>query len=183
MGKTAIATPLYISVAWTLMTSYQLFTQATVTTATIWVYDYIPTLGEWLLARTDMIVFIHSFAWIFLLSSVIPALLLGKEKGVLTQFALCLTLAILAFLIQDALTGIGALDQILTIAPIFQNPLLAITYLSIPYLLMIWLDVRSRRKNQKAETEQNETETEEPSKDTVAVDEEFFNEEEWEYAK
>lgn len=186
MGKTAIATPLYISVAWTLMTTYQLFTQTTVTTATIWIHNQIPTIGEWLLTKTDMIIFIHSFAWIFLLSSVIPGLLLGKERGVLSQFGLCLTLAFLAFLIQDALTSIGVLDQIMGVAPILQNPLLALAYLSVPYVLMLWLDVRGRRKKQKAKTEQVETETEEQpetQEDAFAVDEEFFNEEEWEYAK
>lgn len=181
MGKTALATPLYISVAWTLMTSYQLFTQTTVTTATIWITNYSPQLGTWLADRLSMIIFIHSFAWIFLLSSVIPALLLGKERGVLTQFALCLTLALLAFIIQDALATSGALDQILTQAPIFRNPILALAYLSVPYFLMLWLDIRTRRKKQKTETEQPETKTDKISED-ISFAEEEFNEAEWEYA-
>jgi hypothetical protein len=111
---------------------------------------YLPTIGIWIASRLDMIVFIHSFAWIFLLSSVIPSLILGKERGVLVQFGVCLTLTFLAFIIQDTLAGFnGALDQILGIAPLFQNPLLAATYLSIPYLLMIVFDIRSKRRFQK----------------------------------
>jgi hypothetical protein len=141
------------------MTSYQLFTETTVTTAATWLNNYLPTIGAWLYYRLDMIVFIHSFAWIFLLSSVIPGLLLGKERGVLMQFGLCLTLAFLAFVVQDALTGAGnqAVDQIFGLAPLFQNPILALLYLSLPYLLMAWLDVRSKRKKQELKTAESET--------------------------
>ena len=162
MRKTAIITPLYISVAWTLMVSYQLFTQTTVTAVTDYINIYIPSIGAWLVSRLDMIIFIHSFAWIFLLSSVIPSLILGKERGVLVQFGVCLTLAFLAFVIQDAVSGVGngALDQILGLAPLFQNPALAAAYLSLPYLLMLGFDIRSKRKKEKmlkkAEKENND---------------------------
>lgn len=151
MGRATILTPLYISIAWTLMTSYQLFTETTITTITTSIGTYLPTIGAWMTSRLDMIVFIHSFAWIFLLSSVIPSLLLGKERGVLIQFGLCLTLAFLAFVIQDAVAaglGNGALDQILGLAPLFHNPLLAAVYLLLPYLMMVWFDIRDKRKKQ-----------------------------------
>lgn len=150
MGKTTIITPLYISVAWALMTSYQFFTATTVTSVTIFIGTHLPTIGAWMASRLDMIIFIHSFAWIFLLSSVIPSLLLGKERGVLVQFGVCLTLTFLAFVIQDTLAGFnGALDQILGLAPLFQNPALATAYLSLPYFLMIGFDIRGKRKKEK----------------------------------
>ncbi|MCW4015315.1 MAG: hypothetical protein NWF06_03010 [Candidatus Bathyarchaeota archaeon] len=148
MGKSALLTPIYVSVAWTLMTSYQLFTETTVKTVTSSINTYLPTIGEWMAARLDLIVFIHSFAWIFLLSSFIPSLLLGKQRGVLVQFAVCLTLAVLANIVQGAVTGIGQgpLDQILGLAPLFQNPVLATAYMSLPYGLMLWFDIRGKRK-------------------------------------
>jgi hypothetical protein len=141
---------MYLSVAWTLMTSYQFFTATTVESVTAFVNVYLPTAGAWMAARLDMIVFIHSFAWIFLLSSVIPALLLGKERGVLVQFGVCLTLAFLTFIVKDAVTGLtsGALAQILGLAPLFQNPALAAAYLSLPYFLMVGFDIRSKRKKE-----------------------------------
>jgi len=180
LGKATIITPLYISVAWTLMASYQLFTETTVTSVTVYINMYLPTIGAWLVSRLDMIVFIHSFAWIFLLSSVIPALLLGKQRGVLVQFGVCLTLAFLAFVIQDAVTtglGNGALDQILGLAPLFQNPLVAAIYLALPYLLMLGFDIRSRRKKEKwIKVEKVETETDDFPEDTFIEDE--FEEEE-----
>ena len=148
MGRATLLTPLYISVAWTLMTSYQLFTETTVTTVTYAINSVLPVVGEWMFARIDLIVFIHSFAWIFLLSSFIPAVLLGKQRGVLIQFGVCLTLAVLANVIQGAVTGIGQgpLDQILGLAFLFQNPVIAIAYMSLPYLLMVWFDIRGKRK-------------------------------------
>ena len=148
MGKATILTPLYLSVAWTLMTSYQFFTTTTVKSVTSFINVYLPIVGGWMAARLDIIVFIHSFAWIFLLSSVIPALLLGKERGVLVQFGVCLTLSFLTFIVKDAVTDItsGPLDQILGLAPLFQNPILAAGYMSLPYLMMALFDIRGKRK-------------------------------------
>jgi len=83
MGKTTLLTPVYMSVAWTLMTTYQLFTEITVNTITNFIIVVVPIVGEWMMARIDLIVFIHSFAWIFFLSSFIPGVLLGKKRGVL----------------------------------------------------------------------------------------------------
>ena len=191
MGRATLLTPLYISIAWTLMTSYQLFTQTTVEAVTTYIGTILPTIGAWMASRLDMIVFIHSFAWIFLLSSVIPALLLGKERGVLVQFGLCLTLAFMAFVIQDAVkTGLGngALDQILGLAPLFHNPLLAAFYLLLPYLLMLGFDIRSKRKKQEwLKVEKVESETDDFPEDAffttedLEEDEEKTQEQEWEY--
>ncbi len=132
------------------MTSYQLFTQITVDTVTIFLGNYVPTIGAWMASRLDLIVFIHSFAWIFLLSSCIPAVLLGKQRGVLVQFGVCLTLAVLANVVQGAVAGIsnGPLDQIFGLAPLFRNPALATAYMSVPYLLMILFDIRGKRKKE-----------------------------------
>ena len=137
---------------------------------------YLPTIGVWMASRLDMIVFIHSFAWIFLLSSVIPSLILGKERGVLVQFGLCLTLAFLAFVVQDALRGLnGTLDQILGLAPLFQNPLLAAIYLSLPYFLMLGFDIRGKRKNEN--WVKVESETDDFPEDTFIVEDDFKEEE------
>jgi hypothetical protein len=159
LGKATLLTPLYLSVAWILMASYQLFTETTVESLTSYINYFIPTIGAWMAPRIDMIVFIHSFAWIFLLSSAIPSLILGKGRSVLVQFGVCLTLAFLAFVIQDVLTAqtSGALNQILGISQVFQNPLLATLYLSIPYLLMLGFDIKSKLKYEKVKTVERET--------------------------
>ncbi|MDG6222077.1 MAG: hypothetical protein QCH99_02305 [Candidatus Bathyarchaeota archaeon] len=150
MGKATLLTPVYMSVAWTLMTTYQLFTEITVNTITTSIMGTLPVVGEWMATRIDLIVFIHSFAWIFLLSSFIPAVLLGKQRGVLMQFFVCLTLAVLANIVQGAVTDVsgGPLDQILGLAPLFRNPLLATAYMSLPYAMMAWFDVKGKRQKQ-----------------------------------
>ena len=169
------------------MTSYQFFTATTVTSVTIFIGAYSTTIGAWMASRLDMIVFIHSFAWIFLLASVIPALLLGKERGVLAQFGVCLTLTFLAYIVQDTIAGFnGALDQILGLAPILQNPLVATAYLSIPYLLMVGFDIRSKRKKEKwskIERESNDFPEDVFMMEKDSEEEENAQEIEWAYSK
>ena len=133
------------------MTSYQLFTKITVDSITIFIGNYLPTIGAWMASRLDLIVFIHSFAWIFLLSSFIPSVLLGKQRGVLVQFTLCLTLALLANIIQGAVTDAsnGPLDQIFGLGTLLRNPLLAASYMSLPYLLMAWFDIHGKRQKER----------------------------------
>ena len=148
LGKAVFVTPLYLSVAWTLMISYQLFTETAVTTLVAQINTLMPSIGFWLISRVDLVVVFYSFAWVFVLSSVIPALLLGKERGVLVQFFVCLTLTFLAFVLLDVLELYAgtSLAQLLSFAFIFTNPIIATLYLALPYIVMIGLDVRSRRK-------------------------------------
>ena len=153
LGKAAWATPMYISVAWTLMISYQLFTQTAVTTVVTSVNTLLPSVGFWLSSRIDIVIFVYSFAWVFVLSSAIPGVILGKERGVLVQFFVCLTLTFLALITVDILESYGAasLNQLLGLSFMFNNLVIASFYLALPYILMIALDVRSRNKNKKKE--------------------------------
>ena len=177
MGKTTLLTPVYMSVAWTLMTTYQLFTDITVSTLIIFICKFNTTIGVWLSDRLDLIVFIHSFAWIFLLSSFIPAVLLGKKRGVLVQFGVCLTLAVLANIVQGAVTDVssGPLDQIFGLAPLFRNPAVATAYMVLPYFLMAWFDIRGKRKTE--ELKKLEMENNDFSEDLFTVENDFGDKE------
>ena len=161
LGKAAWVTPMYISVAWTLMISYQLFTQTAVTTVVTAVNTLLPSVGFWLSSRIDIVIFIYSFAWVFVLSSAIPGVILGKERGVLVQFFVCLTLTFLALITVDILESYGAasLNQLLGLSFMFNNLVIAALYLALPYILMIALDLRSRNKNKKKEDVEMLTET------------------------
>jgi hypothetical protein len=161
LGKASFVTPLYLSVAWTLMISYQLFTETAVTTLVTQINTFIPSVGFWLSSRVDMVVFVYAFAWVFVLSSVIPSLLLGKEHGVLVQFVVCLTLTFLAFALVDIMEiyAGASLAQLLSFAFVFSNPVLAALYLSLPYVIMIGLDVRARRRNKAKKESEELTET------------------------
>jgi len=94
MGKATLMTPLYVSVAWAMMVTYQIFTQTAVSTVLTSFNVLWPAAGEWLLLRMDMIIFVYAFSWVFVLSSVIPSLLLGKKRSVLVQFFVWLMLAL-----------------------------------------------------------------------------------------
>ena len=161
LGKAAWATPMYISVAWTLMISYQLFTQTAVTTVVTVVNTLIPSVGFWLSSRIDIVIFVYSFAWVFVLSSAIPGVILGKERGVLVQFFVCLALTFLALITVDILESYGAasLNQLLGLSFLFNNLVAAALYLSLPYILMIALDIRARNRNKKKEDLEMLTET------------------------
>jgi len=178
LGKAALITPLYISVAWTLMVSYQLFTQIAVTTITTYIDLLLPSVGAWLVSRMDMLVFIHAFAWVFLLSSAIPSVILGKGRGVLVQFFVCLTLTFSAFVVQDILITYGgeSIGQMFSLAALFNNPFLAIGYLSLPYLLMLGFDIHSRRKQKKKEKMEKVTAA---YLEDAAEADESIQEEEW----
>ncbi|MDH5481503.1 MAG: hypothetical protein OEY22_01290 [Candidatus Bathyarchaeota archaeon] len=178
MGNAAWITPFYIAVAWTLMISYQLFTQTAVATVLTYLSMFWPSTSAWLSSRIDMIVFIYAFAWVFVLSSVIPSIILGRERSVLVQFCVCLTLTFVAFMIQDIITnyGAGITDQLLGSTTWFHNPILAVGYLSMPYMLMLMFDIRSRKSQKK--TEELEETTATCLENTVVVEQKLEESEE-----
>lgn len=149
MAKAAWVAPLYLSVAWTLMITYQIFTQTAVSTLVTNVNTIVPSVGIWLTSRIDLVVFVYGFAWVFILSSAIPSIILGKERGVLAQFFLCLTLTFLAVVMVDILESYAdlSMSQLLGFSYFFNNLVVASLYLIIPYVLMVALDIRSRNLN------------------------------------
>jgi hypothetical protein len=131
-----------------LTVSYQLFTDTAVKAIAEYVSMWWPSSGTWLNSNIGTIVFVYAFTWIFVLSSVIPSAILGKERGVLIQYLVVLALTLLAFYMADLLQIAGAIqiNDLFSTATFLKNPILAGFYLAVPYLLMIGLDVHSRRK-------------------------------------
>ncbi len=148
--KAAFLTPLYLSLSWVLTVSYQLFTDTAVRSLAVHVNLWIPSGGAWLNSNIQTVVFIYAFTWIFVLSSVIPQALLGKERSVIIQYVVVLILTLLAFYMADILqvaAGIQVKD-LLNASTLLTNPILATFYLAVPYLFMIGLDIRVRRAAQ-----------------------------------
>jgi hypothetical protein len=173
LGKTVLITPVYLSVAWVLMISYQIFTETAVSTVVNVISPFVPALGAGLLARMDIIVFVYSFAWVFVLSSIIPSLLLGKERSVMVQFIVCLTLALTGIILIGVLKDVYHFDltsqEVLFGNPftqLFTNVFFAAFYLSLPYIFMIALDVRTRKKRKatkvKEVTDEVDSKSEQP---------------------
>ncbi len=154
--RAALATPAYLSVAWTLMVSYQVFTQTAVTTVVNSICSVFPMMSSWLLTRIDMIVFVYAFAWVFVLSSIIPSLILGKERRVFTQFIVVLALTLTAFVLVDVLRlsyGLDFTNQEWILAnpytSLFNNLYFAVFYLSLPYIFMLAIDWQAKRCKQR----------------------------------
>jgi hypothetical protein len=138
---------MYLSFSWVLTVSYQLFTDTAVKSIATFIDMSWPAGGAWLNANVETIVFIYAFTWIFVLSSVIPSVILGKERSVLLQYAVVLALTLIAFFMADILQATAGIQisQIFEAAGILKNPILAGLYLAVPYLFMIGLDIRSRK--------------------------------------
>lgn len=166
-------TPFYISVSWTLLISYQMFTQTAVTSVVQNIAVFWPSIGNWLNMRADTILFVHAFAWIWVLSSMVPSVILGQGRSVLVQFLVCLILAFGAVSFADIfsfLVGTEFVERIFKMSILLESPWLAGLYLLIPYLMMFSVDLRGRRKhrlekeNAKATAEKQETQ-ESPTSD------------------
>ncbi len=181
MAKLIWATPVYLSVAWALMISYQLFTTTAVETVVNNIDLAFPALGSWLVSRIDMIVVINAFAWVFVLSSVIPSLILGKERSILIQFFVCLILTVVSFVILDTIQTVGGplLEQLQGAAFLFSNFFFAVLYLVLPYIAMFTLDWQLKKRQKKIKTleEVNQEFIENIEKTTTEKDDEEAKEE------
>ncbi len=151
--RAALLAPTYLAISWVLTVSYQLFTDTAVKSIASNIISFWPTVSSWLNSNIQTIVFVYAFTWIFVLSSVIPSAILGKQRSTLIQYAVVLTLTLLAFFMADILQTLAGIriEQILGAATVLENPILAGFYLSVPFLLMIGLDINSKRKQKGAE--------------------------------
>ena len=142
MGKSLVTTPVYFSFAWALMITYQLYTETAVKTVISELLVIWPQLGNSLSMRVDLMVFFVAFSWVYVLSSVIPSLLLGKNSGIMTQFLLVLALTSSTLFIKDLVVVYTGMDinRILSLSKFLTNPLDAVSYLVLPYIVMIFVD-------------------------------------------
>ena len=137
------------------MISYQFFTETAVNTILREIVLYWPLIGRWLNNRADILVFIYGFSWVFVLSSVIPSLILGKERGMFAQFVVVLAVTLSALFMQGILvqyTELG-MERIFGLARFLENPLDAVSFLFFPYIMIILIDVFGRMKKRSLVTD------------------------------
>lgn len=177
--KRAILSLSYILSAWILMVSYQMFTHASMSTIIDSINSIVPSLGSWLLSKIELVNFIHNFAWIFVISSLIPSILLGKERNVTVHFIFCLIFTLISTWIKDyafELNFGSSSNPITAASTLFQNLPVAIIYLCTPYIVMIALDIhannlKARRKEEMIKSIEmptlNDTNRKSPTKSSV----------------
>jgi hypothetical protein len=146
MGRAVVITPVYLSFAWALMITYQFFTETAVKTVMREILVLWPQIGIWLNNRVDLLVFIIAFSWVFVLSSVIPSLILGKDRGTLVQFLVVLALTASTLITPDNLMRYTGLEvqRIFGLVAFLKTPYDAVTFLSLPYILMVMVDLFGR---------------------------------------
>lgn len=144
--RAGLITPAYLSISWVLTVSYQLLTEIAVRTIGVNFGLLNSDIGLWINTNIQTIMFVYAFTWIFVLSSVIPSVILGKQRSVIVQYAVVLTLSLIALFMPDILLGLTGFDvrSVADYAVFLQNPVIAGLYLAIPYLFMLGLDLRSR---------------------------------------
>jgi hypothetical protein len=146
--RATLLAPIYLGVSWVLTVTYQLFTDTAAKSISSNISLISPNIGSWLNSNIQTIVFVYAFTWIFVLSSVIPSAILGKQRSTLIQYAVVLTLTLIAFFMADILQTIAGIriEQVLGAATLLENPIVAGFYLSAPFLFMISLDIHSKKK-------------------------------------
>ena len=150
MVRAALTTPLYISSIWVLLITYQMFTHVAVISVVQFINPIFPSAQEFLMPRIDRIEFLYSFAWIWVMTSLIPSLIL-KRKSALLQFVIVLVLTFLALEFESILSftvGGEVVQQIFGATSLLRNPVLAILYLLSPFLIIFSVDFYDKRRRE-----------------------------------
>jgi hypothetical protein len=133
------------------MLSYQIFTQTALKT----VAGSAPFLSSALNSNVSVAAFVCSFAWMFVLSSVISGLIFGQQKRIFIQFLIGLILTVTASGIFEAIKIAGydlSNPNTLLASPyakVFGNGYFSFFYLSLPFIFMIVVDLRAMTRKLK----------------------------------
>ncbi|XHH08480.1 MAG: hypothetical protein ACFCUE_13045 [Candidatus Bathyarchaeia archaeon] len=152
MARKLTRTIAYLALAYFLMLSYQIFTQTALSTIITALGTTNPLLATTLSSSMGLAVFIFSFAWTFVLSTIISRLIFGKEKRVSIQFLISLGLTIASTAIINQLNSNGLdltnpnqiIPSICTQA--VSNTAFAIFYLALPFIFMAAIDLHITKK-------------------------------------
>jgi hypothetical protein len=141
----------YLIVAWSLMVSYQIFTQSALATVAASISGPSPLISSWLQSSSDLAGFICSFAWMFVLSAVVAQLMFGHERRLSIQFLVSLGLTLAGSTLLGLLGSVGvdlANPNVLSdpFAAVLGNAVFAWFYLALPFIFMLVMDWRAIKK-------------------------------------
>lgn len=150
MVRAALTTPLYVSSIWVLLITYQMFTHVAVICVVQSLNQILPSAQALLMPRIDRIEFVYSFAWIWVMTSLIPSLIL-RRKSALLQFLIVLILTFLALEFESILSltvGREVVRQIFAATFLLTNPILAALYLLSPFLIILVVDFYDKKRKE-----------------------------------
>jgi hypothetical protein len=145
-----VVTSVCLAIAWVLMVSYQIFTKTALTTIISVFQVSAPLIASWINSNIAVGIFLFSFAWMFVLSSVITNFIAGRDKRIFIQFLVSLGLTAISSVLLGVVKnfGLNLSDPNLPNAysQLFSNAFFAFFYLSLPFIFMLAIDFnRSRR--------------------------------------
>ena len=151
LARTIMVTAVYLVIAWVLMVSYQIFTQPALITVSTSLGGSVPLVASWMNSGMPLAVFVFSFAWMFVLSSIISKLMFGKERRITIQFLVILALTLMGSFLLGMLSEVGLdiSNPSFFSSPftqLFGNVFFAVFYLALPFIVMLVLDLRNMRK-------------------------------------
>lgn len=151
MARGIVVTSVCLAVAWVLIVSYQIFTKTALTTIISFFQVSAPLIASWLNSNIAVGIFLFSFAWMFVLSSVITNFIVGRDKRIFIQFLVSLGLTAISSVLLGVVKnfGLNLSDPNLPHAysQLFGNAFFAFFYLSLPFIFMLAIDFhRSRRE-------------------------------------
>lgn len=155
LARGILVTSILLVAAWVLMLTYQIFTKTAFTTVASSLKGVAPYLASTLNSNIGLAVFICSFAWMFVLSTVISNLIFGKQRRIFIQFLIGLALTFTASALFDAAKWLGwDLSNPKTLlanryAQIFNSALFSALFLSLPFVFMIAMDLQAMLKARK----------------------------------
>jgi hypothetical protein len=155
LARGILVTSILLAAAWVLMLTYQIFTKTALTTMASSLNGAVPYLASTLNQNISLAVFICSFAWMFVLSTVISNLIFGQQRRIFIQFLIGLALTLTASALFDAAKWFGYdLSNPKTLlanryAQVFNSALFSAFFLSLPFVFMIAMDLRAAIKARK----------------------------------
>jgi hypothetical protein len=135
------------------MVSYQIFAQNAIDTVVKAFNGVNPDVASVLSSGSGVVVFICSFAWMFVLSATVSSLMFGRERRRSVQFLVSLALTLtgtgLLYLLQSVLF-VNLADPNVVSKPflaVFNNALFSFFYLALPFIFMIAMDLHAAAKH------------------------------------
>jgi hypothetical protein len=135
-----IGTPIFVGVKASVLMVYRLFTEIAVTAVVQSINIINPPIGSYLLTRLDTVIYLITFAWLFLFIEWLKEAVFGKHS-ITMKFIYTMAAFLLVVTAQEAIVtylGMETYDKIFSLANIMKNPIIALGYLALPYLFILF---------------------------------------------
>jgi hypothetical protein len=136
-----VGTPIFVAIKASVLMVYKMFTETAVTAVVQSINMLNPPIGSYLLTRLDTVIYLVTFAWLFLFIEWLKVAVFGKHSLTM-KFIYTMAALLLVVTAQEAIVtylGMETYDKIFSLANYMKNPIIALGFLAIPYLFILFL--------------------------------------------